>query len=842
MSKLINYFYPKQKMSFFDNKKTLFFVLQIYIGFIIVIISFIPELISPNDNFIISFYSKGSGILILLVSLFILKKKGVIIAGNIYSLVMVISLLIWMNIFKDDITPIYKYIQGFYSVFAVLIISLLFASRKIIIINTVLILATTTRILIFAKTHSPDSADFFTTGYISHTVGLLFIATVIYFASKFAELAIKKAKDNELKFKQLSDLTIEGIFIHDKGVAIDYNLACEKMFGYNRDEIIGKNVISFLVVGKYHKLIFENIANNYTLPYEIEAIKKDGTVFPIEFEAKSIKFEDSNTTVRVTAVRDISQRKNAEKQIKRLSSAVEQSANTIVITDIEGNIEYVNKKFTEITGYSAQEAIGQNPRILNSGTQPKEYYTEMWRTITDGKMWKGEFHNKKKNGNFFWEQVTITPLKDDFGQIINYLAIKEDITTIKENQKILENERLFNDRLVETLPGIFFLYEVTKDGAKLIKWNNNHEIMLGYSKEDLQSMFALDFFNPEEQKDISKSIKKILKGDEISIEVNLKHKDGHTIPYFVKSLGFKNNKKQYFLGIGLNISNIKKAEHKLLIKNQKLHESEEKIRTSNEKLLTTTDALRNSNDELILANERAVESDRLKTEFLNNISHEVRTPLNGIMGFSQLLNTVNLSDDNRKYYINIINNSGNQLLRIIDDIIEISRLETKQIKTVEKAVNLNKLLSNLYSVFEVKANVNKTQLFLKSELTNEQSNILTDKIKLFTILNNLLDNAIKFTNNGSIEFGYSIITKKDSKLLQLYVKDTGIGIKTKKQELIFNRFAQAESKLSRNYGGLGLGLSIAKENTLLLGGEISLVSEKGIGSTFFVTIPLKPIV
>lgn len=840
MNRLIKYFYPKQEMGYFDKRKAIFFIFQAYIGLLIVTLSFIPELISPSGNFIILFLSKSTGSLIILISLFILKKKGINIAGNIYSLVMVISLLIWMNILKEDITPIYKYIQGFYSVFTVLIISLLFASRKIIIINAILIFATTTRIFIFAKTHYPDSTDFFTTGYITHTIALIFISTVIYFTSRFAEFAIKKSEENESKFKQLSDLTFEGILIHDKGIVIDYNLACEKMFGYSRDEIIGKNAIDFLVVKKYHKIIFGNIAKSHTLPYEVEAIKKDGSILPIEFEARNINIKESNTTVRVTAVRDISLRKKTEKQIKRLSTAVEQSANTVVITDIEGNIEYVNQKFADITGYTVQESLGQNPRILNSGNQPKEYYTEMWQTITKGEIWKGEFHNKNKNGDYFWEQVTITPLKNDLGQIINYLAIKEDITAKKGTQQIIEAERLFNDRLIETLPGIFFLYEIKSDGATLIKWNNNHEILLGYTKEDIESMLAVDFFSQEEQKVIAKAIEKVIKGNEVSLDINIKHKSGHSIPYFLKAMGFNNNNKQYFLGIGLDISNLKKAEEKLLAKNHELLASEEEIRASNEELMATTDALKDSYDELSFAKERAEESDRLKTEFLNNISHEVRTPLNGILGFSQLLNIGELTDESRKDYINIINDSGNQLLRIIDAIIEISRLETKQIKVIEKEINLNNLLSDLCSVYDKKANINKLPLILKNELPNDQSKIFTDNIKLHTILSNLIENALKFTDKGLVEFGYKIITIDNSKLLQLYVKDTGIGIESDKQEIIFNRFSQADPKLSRDYGGLGLGLSIARENTALLGGEISLESEINKGSTFFITIPYRP--
>ena len=241
--------------------------------------------------------------------------------------------------------------------------------------------------------------------------------------------------------------------------------------------------------------------------------------------------------------------------------------------------------------------------------------------------------------------------------------------------------------------------------------------------------------------------------------------------------------------------------------------------------------------EVIKAKHKAEESDQLKTEFINNMSHEIRTPMNGILGFSKFLEKPNLTDAKKKHYINIIQNSGNQLMHIIDDILEISKLGTKQVKTIEKEICLNDLLLEHFTIFDIKAKENKTPLYLNKGLSDKESMVLTDETKLNKILSNLLENALKFTNTGFIEFGYQL---KNSEL-EIYVKDTGIGIKPEKQEIIFVRFSQEEKELSKNIGGLGLGLSIAKENAELLGGKITLKSEKGKGATFFVTIPYKPI-
>ncbi len=250
------------------------------------------------------------------------------------------------------------------------------------------------------------------------------------------------------------------------------------------------------------------------------------------------------------------------------------------------------------------------------------------------------------------------------------------------------------------------------------------------------------------------------------------------------------------------------------------------------------------------AKEKAEESDRLKTEFLYNVSHEIRTPMNGILGFANMLDNPEITDKTRKQYIDIIQSNGTQLIQIIDDIIEISFLGTKQVKAVLSKVCLNDLLQELFSVFDKKAKENKTPLYLKIGLSDKKSRITTDKSKLRKVLTRLLENAIKFTSKGSIEFGYSLVKAQGTDFLseeancefvELYVKDTGIGIVPEKQKIIFKQFSQEEKDLSRKVGGLGLGLSIAKENAKLLGGNITLKSEKEKGSTFFVSIPYKQV-
>lgn len=256
---------------------------------------------------------------------------------------------------------------------------------------------------------------------------------------------------------------------------------------------------------------------------------------------------------------------------------------------------------------------------------------------------------------------------------------------------------------------------------------------------------------------------------------------------------------------------------------------------ANKKQKEDLELIKQTQIELKRAKEEAEQSNQLKTQFINNMSHEIRTPLNGIMGFSGLLCNDTYSPKKQKHYLEIIQNSGKQLLRIIDDILEISTLETKQVKVINEEINLNDFLMELFSVFDMRAKESNTPLYLKKGLINNSSVIITDGLKLHKILSNLIENAIKYTNKGYIEFGYNII--QNERTIEFYVKDTGVGISPEKHETIFERFRQADLELSKNVGGLGLGLSIAKENAELLGGKIKLESELNVGTTFYVQIP-----
>ncbi len=257
------------------------------------------------------------------------------------------------------------------------------------------------------------------------------------------------------------------------------------------------------------------------------------------------------------------------------------------------------------------------------------------------------------------------------------------------------------------------------------------------------------------------------------------------------------------------------------------------IHFSHQELLKVNESLQLINQELVQAKEKAEASDRLKSAFLANMSHEIRTPMNGILGFSQMLNQPNVEAARRDEYIGIINDCGNQLLRIVNDIIDISKIEAGLMEFETRETNLNELLNDIYLLYLPMTEKQGLALKLRQSLPDHESVISTDPVKLRQVLENLLGNALKFTRQGYLEFGYI----SGGGMLKFFVRDTGIGIDPQYHQQVFNRFWQVEQTYTRNQGGTGLGLSISKAYVEKMGGTMWVESEVGQGATFYFTIP-----
>ena len=260
----------------------------------------------------------------------------------------------------------------------------------------------------------------------------------------------------------------------------------------------------------------------------------------------------------------------------------------------------------------------------------------------------------------------------------------------------------------------------------------------------------------------------------------------------------------------------------------------EKLRKLNNKLTSTAKKLKQNNEELIVAKQRAEENERLKTAFLQNmLSHEIRTPLNAICGFSDLLNKNDITENERRKFVSVINNSSKRLLTIVEDILLISSLNTKQEEIVLEKVCINEVIKEVYLLYNSKFLSRNIKFFTKKSLPDEKAEIYSDKNKIIQILTNLVSNALKFTQKGIVEIGYGLKNNQ----IEFYVKDTGIGIQKKFHEQIFEYFRQVDYSTNRKYEGAGLGLAISKGLVELLGGKIWVESAPEKGTVFYFTIP-----
>jgi PAS domain S-box-containing protein len=804
-------------------------------------------------------------------------------------------------------------------------------------------------------------------------------------------------------------------------------------------------------------------ARNLKVWYDTYRVKHlNGQTIWVEGESTPQLLEDGSILWH-GYIRNITKRKQAEEQLRKLSQAVEQSPASVVITSPSGNIEYVNQKFTEVTGYSLNEAIGQNPRILKSGEQSEAFYKELWETISLGKEWKGEMHNKTKNGELYWESARISPISNEKGEITNYLAVKEDITDLKQaeinfrysidlspvgirivsidgetvyanqaflgiydfaslnefmatpsvdrytpesylehlerkktrkeggevaeyeikikrrngevrqikvwrkeviwnkekhfqviNQDITEQRNLYNELLIakekaeENEQRLRLLYNslsiavlILKDGV-CIECNNAALNIYSVDNKDQIVGKTPGDFSPEYQPNNIKSIEVAKSKNQIAIE------EGYTS---FEWLARRKNKEEFYTEVSLtkfiykdelyiqclttDITERKRIENELIAAKVRAEESAEKLKTANLDLelaqnialignwsfnpevgvpvwsdevyniyeldLSTkpphiseykelyepdtyemfTNAIINgigydielnikvsdkkskwirsiclpdlknktskgfllrgttqditkqkeTEIELLTAKEKAEESDRLKSSFLANMSHEIRTPMNGILGFLDLLQEPDLEEETKNTYIDIMGKSGQRLLNTINNIIEISKIDAKQVKIKEERFCIVALLQELSDFFQAEAKAKGINLLAK--LPEQSIEITSDRTMLESVFTNLIKNALKFTRLGEIE----VCLEQNNGHLTAYVSDTGIGIAPEKIEHLFERFIQgSESNLTRKFEGSGLGLSITKEYVNLLGGKIWVDSEVDKGSVFYVEL------
>ena len=409
-------------------------------------------------------------------------------------------------------------------------------------------------------------------------------------------------------------------------------------------------------------------------------------------------------------------------------------------------------------------------------------------------------------------------------------------------------QRLNSQELAESQQRLDLALKGTRAGTWEYHFKDNKlnvdeqwaEIM-GFSKNEIKK-FTIDIFreriHPDDVKQINDEISQFdaTKKKYFNYETRMQHKNGHWIWISIQGMisEWKSEKEpEKAIGTIIEITFRKKSEEELKKQIEKNKEINIKYLEQNKELIQSIEKIKLINNELVIAKNKAEESDQLKSAFLGNISHEIRTPMNGILGFTELLKNPDLNSDKQQNFINIIHKSGKRMLSIINDLIDISRIETGQVEIEITSVDINEILQELYNFFLPEAEAKELELNFRL-LKKSPENFFTDPTKLNQILSNLISNAIKYTKKGKIDVWY---TMNNNSFINIYVKDSGIGIPLEERDKIFERFQQVNYASISDHEGCGLGLTITKAYIEKLKGEITLNSNPGIGSEFKVSLP-----
>ncbi len=602
------------------------------------------------------------------------------------------------------------------------------------------------------------------------------------------------------------------ISVNNSGLVKHVNPAAERLLGYSESGLAGKQLQDAIIAEENSPdniraacLLFESIEKGVPFDGEIR-INRQNKRLILEISSRSITINDQSRGA-VVAFQDITARKEAEDALvkseeegRKLTAAVNSSSASIVITDLDARIEYVNPSFTEKTGYTTEEARGENPNILQSGNMRPDVYEDMWSTLSRGDSWKGELENKTKNGDYYWEYVSISPIRNSAGEITHYIAVKEDITERKELENELRSQEFIQRTLMTNLPvGLIIIDEATRTIDHV---NPTATTLIGTAKENILGKECHKFLCASavnncpildlgRKVDNSERVLSNIRGKEITVLKTVTKIKVRGVPKLLECF--------------VDITKRVEAEEQLRIAMDRV-----------EKLAEQADA-----------------ANRAKGMFLAHMSHEIRTPLNAILGYSQLLSKDPEIGEQQKQQVISINRCGDHLLDLINNVLETSKIEAGRIIINPEPMNFAYLLQDIETMFHQACKSKHLGLrFINETMGHRQ--LLADKRKIRQIIMNLISNSIKFTDQGGAITLQSRITEKtpENFYVTVDVFDTGKGIRASEQKNLFTPFEQTSSGRSLQQG-TGLGLSICKAFAKKMGGDITLVKSVPMEQTHF---------
>lgn len=494
--------------------------------------------------------------------------------------------------------------------------------------------------------------------------------------------------------------------------------------------------------------------------------------------------------------------------------AIDQAA-IVAITDVQGHITYANDKFCEISGYSREEMLGKDHRIVNSGYHPPEFFREMYRTVGRGQVWHGILRNRAKNGEHYWVDATIVPARGKNGKVDRYIAIRFDVTEQKHIEEALRRVTTLQAAILDNAG--YSIIATNPDGV-ITTFNRAAERMLGYSASEMIGLQTPEVFHDQQEMaaraaqlaaetDAPMTKGMALFSEEVSrqlvseAEWTYIRKDGSRFPVLLSVTALRDAEGALtgMLGIAVDISDRKHAE-------EELRQHRDHLR----------DLVKEQTAGILHAKDEAERANHAKSEFLANMSHELRTPMHAILSFSKLgrERVGSLPPERLRDYFDRICTSGERLLGTINDLLDLSKLEAGKMHMERQRLDLARLCQEVLADFEQLAAAK--HLLLTLALADCDTYVIADPVRMAQVVRNLVSNAVKFTPEGrSIVVGFSeaeMVLEGNGAVcaLCLSVVDEGIGIPEDELDVIFDKFVQS-SKTRNGSGGTGLGLAICRD-------------------------------
>jgi len=561
---------------------------------------------------------------------------------------------------------------------------------------------------------------------------------------------------------------------------------------------------------------YRNIIHHDSIFLEYRWLCADGSWHWFSDHLVLIRDNQGNPTDAAGIWLDISDRKRTESALReneqKYRLLADNSADVIWTMDTDGRFTYCSPSIEKLRGYTAEEVLHMGMADVLTPASFDSAKEIMSRTL--GLIRQGAFKSEAvaveleqtcKDGSTVWTESMVRPILSESGLLTGFLGVTRNIDERRRSREILEQAEMKFRGLVEHAPDGVVL--ISAEGAFLYASPASCR-MMGYEATEINNFRPESLTHPDDLAMVTENLVKLTIDPSFvpTIQYRFLHKNGSWV--WIESTFSNMIQIPGVGGIVINFRDITQRKQ--------------------------------DEEELIRARYKAEESDRLKSAFLANVSHEIRTPMNAIVGFSEMLSDESISPNERKRYTSIIQNRSDDLMHIINDLLEISRIESGSFTVSYAPVLMNRFLDELYQEFAQKLkNSKKSHLTLSiiKPLHEDASRILTDPHILKQVFSNLIDNAIKYTHQGTVEFGYNI---PENGKFTCYVSDTGIGITEENQKIIFQHFRRGDFEGQQQYSGTGLGLSICKGNLKLLGGDITVESTPGKGSRFIFHFPYHP--